>query len=115
MRGCGGFQAGHDPHHMPALRSGDQETLRIAGRVRMVGEAIEFTAEDDQPPLVFHNHDPSGVAELIAADGPVSYAPQYRLLRFGRCRVETCDGEQWYGTVIVSVTTEELSPCRLMR
>ena len=115
MKRCGSHSPGHDPHHIPALRSGREDAVRIAGRAQIVSDAIEFIPDDGQPSTLLHNHDLEGVAELIAAGAKVSFAPSWGLLRFSLGSTINAGGEEWTGTRIVSVTSGELSACRLTR
>lgn len=113
MKRCGSHSPGHDPHHIPALRSGSEGAIRIAGRAQVVGDAIKFIPSDGQPAIMLHNHDLEGVSALIAAGAAVSLAPRWGVLRFRLGSTLDAGGERWLGTRIVSVTSDELSSCRL--
>jgi hypothetical protein len=108
---CGAYRPGHDPNHIPALRSGRPGQQRIPGTVRIVGTDIEFTPLANGTVVLLHNHDLGRVAGFIDAGTEAEYLPRWGILRFQSQTRDRPTISPPPFTAIVSVTTQELSPC----
>jgi hypothetical protein len=80
---CGFFQPGHDVHHIPALRAGNEKAPdRRPARLVDVGADGVVTLDVDGEQLRFWNHDPARIlAAATRAPGPLELDRRWRFLR----------------------------------